>query len=106
MYFFNKDHLRLLNYIIAEPTSQKMEYSHCFTRLKFDLSIEEVREVANVVKKMCQTDIRSFSYLSNYLYSSCANMEKNQRLSINKIEIAYLDILEFLISENPPAPPI
>ena len=106
MYFFNKDHLRLLNYIIAEPASQQMEYNHCFTRLKFDLSIEEVRDVANVVKKMCQTDLRSFSYLSNYLYSSCANMEKTQRLSINKIEQIYLNTLESLISENPPAPPI
>jgi hypothetical protein len=51
-----------------------MEYPHCFLSLKFDLSLDEAREVSNVVKKMCQIDVRSFSYLSNYLYTSCINL--------------------------------
>jgi hypothetical protein len=67
---------------VDAPKSGLKEYDHCFQSLKFSMNIEEARKVAQVVKKMCNYDIRSFSYLSNYFYNSCIALDKSD-LSIS-----------------------
>ncbi len=103
IFFFNKDILKIFAYISRDPESRPSHVDHCYLDLKFDLSLEQARKVAKVVKEMCNYDLRSFAFLSNYLMKSCIILEQKGEKIID-IEDKLLKILNTLGVENPPAP--
>ena len=98
VFFLNKGHLQILQYIAHQPDG-------CFQKLRFDLSIDEAKEVAAKVKWMCKRQLSAFCYLSNYFILSIRNLEK-QGVKGQEIEYDFKAVLRQLQQLHKPAPSI
>ena len=50
--------------------------SDCYMKLQFNLDPKETIAVAGKTRQLCKFDLRAIMFLTHYLYSSCANLEK------------------------------
>ncbi len=101
-FFFGKDCLQILSFIIDKPNKT---YNCNYWQLKWDFSTEEVRKVAKITKEMCKKDIRAFCILSNYLLKCCLKLQE-KRENIASIEKTLMTVLKLLAKENPPNAPL
>lgn len=61
--------------------------------------------MAAITHQMAKEHLKSFFFLSNYLYTSCLALSDGG-VSIQQIESSYNDILKKLCQQFPPAPSI
>ncbi len=76
----NKNHLHTLNYIMETPKPLQNDFNHTFKQLNFDFSNKDIQQVSEITLKMVRKDLKTFSFLTNYLFKSCVKLEKNKTI--------------------------
>jgi len=70
-----------------------------FWDLKFDLSEEEVFQLAAKVRTFCQEDMKAFAFLSLYLQISVAKLLESKPWK--DVEKEYIEVLKLLEKKYP-----